>query len=776
MAEPIGAPTEGTAAHGPTHPRAGGLDVARALAAFGVLVTHVAFVTGIDNPVRWSSPLRQVLPRLDVGVSIFFVLSGLLICRPFIRAVAQGTDRPATPQFLWRRGLRIYPVYWAILAVTLLADRLPLPRPAELVTDVLLVHTYRPSTAIGPITQSWSLATEVAFYCFVPVFFWGLDRLLRSRGVVERAARFRVMAVGLVGWVVVATVFRLAVIAGTHTFDYHGNGVDVRGAILTWLPNHLDEFAVGAALALWLEWGRVPRITPWIRAGCYALAAAALWVAATRLGLDQVFTGFDGGQTMARSALFLICAAGVVGPSALAQAHPRVVSSAWSIGWRRWAGWAALISYGVYLWHQLVVTRWMHNRGYPNFQAPFPTSLIAVAVISVAAAMVTYWLVERSTLRLVAVRWKVQAGAKVKELGSAPALDGLRGLSILAVLGTHIAFLDEGRLSWALRGGFLGVDVFLVLSGFLIGATLLREVDRRGTVDFWRFLRRRARRLLPPLVGFFAVHAVVVALIGDRLREEALQAVLSLGFVSNYQLAAGHHPPFDLVHLWSLALEGQLYVLCGLAVWWARRWLDRTPLLLLGLSAVVGAVALWRAVELARGVDLIALYERTDVRADSMLIGLGAALVWRAGLATPASVRRAGALGGAFILGAWILAHDNARWLFIGGFTLISVAAAAAVLAALDEHSVMAAIGRVRPLRWLGRISYSLYLWHLPIYVWTTRALPDAPLAAKLVIAVPGSILAGWVSYRLFERWVVGAPRQDSGQRSRWSPREAYSR
>jgi peptidoglycan/LPS O-acetylase OafA/YrhL len=114
--------------------------------------------------------------------------------------------------------------------------------------------------------------------------------------------------------------------------------------------------------------------------------------------------------------------------------------------------------------------------------------------------------------------------------------------------------------------------------------------------------------------------------------------------------------------------------------------------------------------------------------------------------------------------------------LFIGGFTLISVAAAAAVLAALDEHSVMAAIGRVRPLRWLGRISYSLYLWHLPIYVWTTRALPDAPLAAKLVIAVPGSILAGWVSYRLFERWVVGAPRQDSGQRSRWSPREAYSR
>ncbi len=751
MAEPIAA--EG----GRGGPRAGGLDVARTMAALGVLVTHVAFVTGIDNVERWSSPLRQVLPRLDVGVSIFFVLSGLLICRPFIRSVIAGQARPTTGRFLWRRAIRIYPLYWAVLAVTLLADRLPLPGPGALATEVLLVHTYRPSTAIGPITQSWSLATEVAFYCFVPVWFWANDRLLARRGVADPARRRRWLAFGLVAWVVAAFVFRVAVVAATHT--YHSSGIDVRGAILTWLPNHLDEFAIGAGLALWLESGRVPRVTIAGRIACYAIAAAALWTASSALGLGPSFTGFDGPQTLARAALFLVCAACVVAPSALAQAGPRPVLTSWGAGWRRVAGWGAAITYGVYLWHQLVMTRWKSHNGYPDFQGPFLRSLVVVIVLSVVAATVTYQLIERPTMLLAPVRWTLQAGRRVTELGSAPALDGLRGLAILAVLGTHVVFLESGRTSWSLRGGFLGVDVFLVLSGFLIGATLLREVDRRGTVDFLRFLRRRGRRLLPPLVGFFVVHAIVVAALGDSLREEGRQALLSLTFTSNYQLAFGHQPPYDLVHLWSLALEGQLYVLCGLAVWWARRWLQRTPLLLLGIGGVVGLVALWRAVELAWGADLVSLYERTDARADAMLIGLGAALVYRAGLGSPSRIRMAGSAGALFIAGAWVFAHDDAHWLFLGGFTLISLAAASVVLAALDPTSAMARLGMVRPLRWIGRISYSLYLWHLPIYIWTVRALPNASLGEKLAVAVPGSFVAGWASYRIFERWVVGAPR-----------------
>jgi len=194
--------------------RAPGLDVLRIVGAVGVLITHVAFVTGVVNPARFDSPLRHVLPRLDVGVSIFFVLSGLLVSRPFIDAVVDARPLPSTGRYLWRRVVRIYPLYWVILFVTLAASGSRLPGAIELVSDVLLVHVYRPSTAIGPITQSWSLATEMAFYLFLPLCFGWLARTLRIRGVNEAERRRRAVGLTLAGWVVAALAFR-AVAAAT---------------------------------------------------------------------------------------------------------------------------------------------------------------------------------------------------------------------------------------------------------------------------------------------------------------------------------------------------------------------------------------------------------------------------------------------------------------------------------------------------------------------------------------------------------------------------------
>src|SRR5690606_6135843 len=133
--------------------------------------------------------------------------------------------------------------------------------------------------------------------------------------------------------------------------------------------------------------------------------------------------------------------------------------------------------------------------------------------------------------------------------------------------------------------------------------------------------RRRARRLVPPLVAFFAIHAIVVVVLRDPIGEELRQAVLALTFTGNWQLTFGHQPPFDLVHLWSLAVEGQLYVLCGVAVWRLRHRLDETSSVVGGLLLAALAVALWRLVQFRTGLDPEALYERTDLRADSMLLG-----------------------------------------------------------------------------------------------------------------------------------------------------------
>lgn len=739
-----------------------GLDVVRVLAALGVLVTHVAFATGVVDPSRWSSPLRDVLPRLDVGVSVFFVLSGLLVTRPFIRRFLAGSDQAPLGAYARRRLARIYPLYWVILAVVLLTATTARPSWLQILADVLLLHPYRPAWAIGPITQAWSLSTEVAFYAFVPLWFWGCSRWCRRRGIDGQDRRIRLLVAGLIGWVLVALAWRLGVVALTQRFVLGEPGaVDTRGALLTWLPNYLDTFAVGAAMALWLESGRARRFGPVARLVCYGTAALALWTASKALGLPPVFTGFDGPQTIARHALFVLCAAALVLPSAAALDGGVSATTTRTPAWMvRAATGAAFASYGIYLWHQWVTDQWFERRGLADFRAPFPTALAVVAIGSTVLAAVTYWSVERpaSSLALGAPfpgPGGVPAGPP-RQLGRQRHLDGLRGLAVLAVLATHVVFLDGGDSRFALTGGFLGVDVFLALSGFLIGAVLLREVDRSGTVDGTAFARRRIRRLTPPLVVFLVIQCTVaVVWVGTALREELLQALLALTYTSNWQLSFGHQPPYALVHIWSLSLEGQFYVLMAAGIWAIRRRLTRPDLVVAALVLAAVCVALWRMFLMRHGVALPALYERTGARADSMLLGVAAAVVWRSGVVADRVMRVAGLVGLGFLAVAVVVATPDATWLFRGGFTVVAAASAAAVAAVATGSGVVASIAGVKALRWVGTISYSLYLWHLPVYLWVVKAAPDAPLGVKVVAAVSVSFVAAWLSFRFVESRVL---------------------
>lgn len=749
-------------------PRAVGLDVLRGAAALGVLVTHVGFATGVVNEARIGSSLRLVIPRLDVGVSIFFVLSGLLVARPFVAAYLDGTAMPSLVRYARRRLGRVYPLYWVVLAATL-ALAGSLPRLPELLADVALVHIYHPSTAIGPITQSWSLATELSFYAFVPLWFGGLQHLSTRRRW-DRAGRARALWIGLFGWVAISLLWRLAVIARTETFDLaNPTGVDVRGAYLTWLPNHLDTFAVGVALALSTHLGRLPRFTPIARTASYALAAAALWICSTALDLPPLFTGFDGPQTLARHALFVVVAAALVAPSAHAMGPARVpvdeaagasTRSPLGLAGARFVSGLALASYGVYLWHQLVTEEWFAARGLADFQAAFPSTLAAVVAISLLLSAITYWLVERPAGDLTSGRLALPSGPS-RPLGRIPRLEALRGLAVLAVLATHIVFLDDGSDRWALRGGFLGVDVFLVLSGFLIGGVLLDEVDRRGSIDGARFTRRRLRRLYPALAVFLVVQAVVAVQLGAAWPDQLRQVLYALGGVANLQLSWGEQPPFELVHLWSLSLELQFYVLMAVGIALLARRIDRARALAAAAMLVAAAVALWRLWMFERGIDPVALYQRPDIRADSMLFGVAAALARRSGMFERRTVVVAGLAGALVLVVSAVFARPDDWWLFAGGFTVVAAASAAVVLALAEGPDAsrtgppvrgLARVADVRLLRGAGTISYSLYLWHLPVYLWTVRALPDAPLWQLAVIAVPASLLAGWLSFVLVER------------------------
>lgn len=338
-----------------------------------------------------------------------------------------------------------------------------------------------------------------------------------------------------------------------------------------------------------------------------------------------------------------------------------------------------------------------------------------------------------------------------RELSRHPELDGLRGLAILGVLATHVVFLDQGDPTWSLRGGFLGVDVFLVLSGFLIGGILVREARVTGTVDGARFTRRRATRLLPPLVVLLAVQAAVSLALGSGWVEQVRQIVLSLTFTANWQMSFGHQPPLEVLHLWSLSLEVQFYVIAAVGVWVFRRHLGRPRAMVAALCAGAVVVACWRWFLYEQGVAPGALYERTDARLDSLFLGIAGVVVWRERLLGERVLQWAGAIGVAVLAACWWFAEPTDAWLYRGGFTVIALAAVAAVAAATTGGGAVAWLGDRRWLRWFGGISFSLYLWHLPLYVWTVRVWPELPLWGAAFVAIPASIAAAMLSFRFVE-------------------------
>ncbi|HUZ44815.1 MAG TPA: acyltransferase family protein [Acidimicrobiales bacterium] len=326
--------------------------------------------------------------------------------------------------------------------------------------------------------------------------------------------------------------------------------------------------------------------------------------------------------------------------------------------------------------------------------------------------------------------------------GVMPALDGIRALAVLAVIGYH------GALGW-LQGGYYGVDAFLVLSGFLITTLLISEWDRSGGISLGGFWARRARRLLPALVLMLAGVAVVVGLYPGVLSTTHLvaDAVASLLYMANWHLAAEHASYFSayqaqsaLVHTWTLAIEEQFYVLWPLVVLGlvsrrsplARILNNRTRRLgaVLGV-AVVGALAsaLWMIHLVPAGdADPSRAYYGSDTRAQGLLIG--AALAVLCALWGPVRTARGrwalGCLGvaGATGVGAmWSLVPETSGLAFHGGFLLISLSCAAVVASAgLVPAAPVSRLLSLAPLRYLGRVSYGMYLWYWPVLLVMTGA------------------------------------------------------
>jgi peptidoglycan/LPS O-acetylase OafA/YrhL len=340
--------------------------------------------------------------------------------------------------------------------------------------------------------------------------------------------------------------------------------------------------------------------------------------------------------------------------------------------------------------------------------------------------------------------WAAAAPADVMaHMKYVPALDGLRAIAILMVLVFHA----HGPIA---HGGFVGVDVFFVLSGFLITSLLLAERDATGGIDLRAFYRRRLLRLTPPLFAMLAVYLVIAPLAWPRGHHVA-SALVSALYLADYGRAFWG-VPWELVHMWSLSVEEHYYLLWPLLLLLSRRrWTGRHLAIALGAAYV--AATLWRAACIAHGQTWEQVYFRFDTRFSGIVLGSALAASAREP-ALLATVRRyvpaaiwwlpVVALGvSRYELGS----TEVATW----GFTVIELATAAVLIDVLQQPAGLLARALSRPaLVWFGTMSYGVYLWHYPVF----KAMRDAmgwPWWLQIAAGTPLSVGIAALSFHTIE-------------------------
>ena len=385
----------------------GGFDGLRAIAAVSVLLIHTAFISGFT----FKSSLGIYTSRLEIGVPIFFLISGFLLYRPFAVSHLAGRQSPNTRRFWERRLLRIVPAYWLTLTLLTYVFRLDTMGPGvgNVLIHYLFLQIYFPASVSTGIGQAWTLCTEVSFYLVLPIYAAAIA--VRRKSQESQLVR---ELVGLFAMYVLSVLFRMwwTHISGLELVSGHlqpacypncGNQVPASWLMDLWLPAWTDLFALGMLLAVlsawWTERGSEPtwlssRWMPWLS---WAGAAFTFWWV-SNIGapispafLPRPTVGMEMHALYGIFAFLLLLPA-VFGPED--RSLIRRFLRCWpmvSLG---------VVSYGIYLWHVGVAEKVTSATGYVLFTVPFWLLAPATLVVTTVIASISYFGLERPALRL----------------------------------------------------------------------------------------------------------------------------------------------------------------------------------------------------------------------------------------------------------------------------------------------------------------------------------------------------------------------------------------
>ncbi|MEH1028074.1 acyltransferase [Micromonospora profundi] len=358
------------------------LDALRAIGAVAVVGHHVGFQTAVTMNAAWGGWLA----RLDVGVAIFFSLSGFLLFRPWALSLATGQPRPRTGRYLWRRGLRILPAYW--LAVLVCFVVLPDNRPVSVgdwIRHLTFTQIYEPGKLRYGLSQTWSLATEVVFYLLLPLI--AVLTLGRSWRPVRTLVITSAGSLLTVGWLAMMAIGWLDTVL--HTM---------------WFPSYAAWFSVGMALAVVhvaLRTGTAPaafRVLDDLAsapAACWATALALMAIATTPIAGPRDLTGPTPAEFAVKLTLYLAIAALILIPVAFGGTN--WLKEAFSAAPTRWMG---TVSYGLFLWHPLVIELIYLLDDRPLFSGGLLNTFALTMAFGLVYAAASYYGVERPLQRL----------------------------------------------------------------------------------------------------------------------------------------------------------------------------------------------------------------------------------------------------------------------------------------------------------------------------------------------------------------------------------------